>query len=133
MRMRDSSAADPVVTMPLYGKEHVRQHPKDVILLDVTRNQWLDELNRDPRTRTMAGVGTLAIQENQDKYMKAAWLQIDRINEANRKIRFFLPDGTSRTTMLRIAPGSAGPYIVTLAPGDLVVANVHGPNRGRRR
>ncbi|MEO8335837.1 MAG: hypothetical protein ABI664_12745, partial [bacterium] len=78
---------DPVVTMPLYGKEHVRQHPEDVILLDVATDRWLDELNRDPRTRTMAGVGTLVVQKNQDKYMKAAWLQIDRINEANRKIR----------------------------------------------
>ncbi len=81
------TAQDPIVTMPLYGKNHVRQHPEDVILLDITQDRWLDELNRDPRTRTMAGVGSLVIQENQDRYMKSAWQQVDKVNQANRAIR----------------------------------------------
>lgn len=83
----EDASQDPVVTMPLYGKEHVRQHPTDVILMDITREQWLDELNRDPRTRTMGGVGSVVIQENQDHYMQLAWQQVDKVNKANRAIR----------------------------------------------
>jgi len=78
---------DPIVTMPLYGKNHARQHPQDVILLDITRDRWLDELNRDPRTRTMAGVGSLVVQDNQDRFMRSAWQQVDKVNQANRLIR----------------------------------------------
>jgi hypothetical protein len=80
-------AQDPIVTMPLYGKNHARRNPKDVVLLDVSKNTWLHHLNKDPRTRTMAGCGTLAIQKNQERYMRAAWLQVEKVNEANRKIR----------------------------------------------
>ncbi len=82
-----SMTEDPIVTMPLYGKNHARQHIEDVVLLDVAKNTWLHDLNRDPRTRTMAGVGTLVIQENQESYMRAAWLQVEKVNEANRRIR----------------------------------------------
>jgi hypothetical protein len=73
--------------MPLYGKNHARRHPEDVVLLDVSNDKWIHDLNRDPRTRTMAGCGTLAIQKNQERYMRAAWLQAERVNEANRRIR----------------------------------------------
>ena len=83
----EDPSQDPMVTMPLYGKEHVRQHPTDVILLDITQERWLDQLNRDPRTRTMGGAGSLVIQENQDHYMQLAWRQVDKVNQANRAIR----------------------------------------------
>jgi len=78
---------DPIVTMPLYGKEHARRHPQDVMLLDISKQTWLHDLNKDPRTRTMSGCGTLAIQKNQERYMRAAWLQVEKVNEANRIIR----------------------------------------------
>ncbi len=83
----EDATQDPIVTMPLYGKEHARQHPQDVVLLDATRDRWLDQLNRDPRTRAMAGVGSLVVQENQDRYMGAAWLQADKVTQANKAIR----------------------------------------------
>jgi hypothetical protein len=82
-----TAAQDPIVTMPLYGKNHARRNPGDVVLLDVTKKTWLHDLNKDPRTRTLAGCGTLAIQKNQERYMRAAWLQVEKVNEANRKIR----------------------------------------------
>ncbi|HXI21697.1 MAG TPA: hypothetical protein VNH46_11450, partial [Gemmatimonadales bacterium] len=82
-----NATQDPIVTMPLYGKNHARRHPQDVVLLDVSRDTWLNDLNRDPRTRTMAGCGTLAIQKNQERYMRAAWLQVEKVNAANRRIR----------------------------------------------
>jgi hypothetical protein len=82
-----TAGQDPIVTMPLYGKNHARRQPDDVVLLDMTNNAWLHDLNKDPRTRTLAGCGTLAIQKNQERYMRAAWLQVEKVNEANRKIR----------------------------------------------
>ncbi len=82
-----NAAQDPIVTMPLYGKNHARRHLQDVVLLDVSNDKWLHDLNRDPRTRTIAGCGTLAIQKNQERYMRAAWLQVEKVNEANRRIR----------------------------------------------
>jgi hypothetical protein len=82
-----TAAQDPIVTMPLYGKNHARRRPKDVVLLDVSKSTWLHDLNKDPRTRTMGGCGTLAIQNNQERYMRAAWLQVEKVNDANRRIR----------------------------------------------
>ena len=78
---------DPVVTLPFYGQNHARQHKKDKVLLDVTKNGWYHDLNRDPRTRVPAAFGTLVIQKNQEKLMQRAWQQVQKVYEANRKIR----------------------------------------------
>lgn len=78
---------DPIVTMPFYGKNHAKQHPTDPLPLDITKNGWPHALNKDPRTRAAAGFGTNVIQENQETYMKKAWQQVEKINEANRKLR----------------------------------------------
>jgi len=78
---------DPVVTLPFYGQNHARQHKTDKVLLDVTRTGWYHDLNRDPRTRVPAAFGTLVIQKNQEKFMQRAWQQVQKVYEANRKIR----------------------------------------------
>ena len=78
---------DPIVTMPFYGKNHAKQHKTDPLPLDITKSGWPHALNKDPRTRTSAGFGTTVIQENQEAYMKKAWQQVEKINEANRKLR----------------------------------------------
>jgi len=78
---------DPVVTLPFYGQNHARQHKTDKVLLDVTKNGWYHDLNRDPRTRVSAAFGTLVIQKNQEKLMQRAWQQVQKVYEANRKIR----------------------------------------------
>ncbi|HYI09822.1 MAG TPA: hypothetical protein VEK57_12230 [Thermoanaerobaculia bacterium] len=76
---------DPVVTLPLYGTWHARTKR----LLDSgASNDWLHELNLDPRFRVAAGFGTRVVQENQETYMDAAWSQVGRIVEANQRIRF---------------------------------------------
>jgi hypothetical protein len=80
---------DPVVTVPFYGQNHARQHRTDKVLLDVTQTGWYHDLNRDPRTRVPAGFGTGVIQKNQDKFMQKAWQQVEKVFEANRKIRNF--------------------------------------------
>ena len=43
--------------------------------------------DRDPRTRVPAGFGTRVVQKNQETYVRKAWEQVERILEANRRIR----------------------------------------------
>jgi len=116
---------DPIVTLPLYGKNHARQNPADTILLDHESQRWLDDLNRDPRTRTFAGVGTRVIQKNQERYMRAAWLQVDRILEANRRIRD-AKAAIAFATPLFARSFAARPTVTLLAMSRPVLAKVMG-------
>ncbi len=85
----DDFLNDPVVTIPFYGQNHARQHKTDKVLLDVTKNGWYHELNRDPRNRAPAGMGTLVIQTDQEKFMQRAWQQVQKVFDANRIVRKF--------------------------------------------
>jgi hypothetical protein len=83
--------SDPLITPPLYG----RWHSLTQRLLEDRQNQplvpnqnWVHQLNLDPRYRVPAGFGTRVVQENQEKYMDAAWEQIGDVLEANRKMRW---------------------------------------------
>jgi hypothetical protein len=81
---------DPLITAPLYGRWHaltqrlLKKHDGN----DVDPNDnWVHDLNLDPRWRVAAGFGTKVVQENQEDYMKAAWEQVGEVLEANKKIR----------------------------------------------
>jgi len=80
---------DPVIAPPLYGQWHALTSR----LLEptppppATHDNWVHELNLDPRFRVAAGFGTSAVQRNQESYMAAAWSQIGDVLEANRRIR----------------------------------------------
>ncbi|MDT7827759.1 hypothetical protein RQM65_03655 [Pricia sp. S334] len=81
---------DPLITAPLYGRWHalVQRLLKERDGGDISPNDnWVHELNLDPRYRVAAGFGTHVVQENQENYMMAAWKQVGDILEANRKIR----------------------------------------------
>lgn len=81
---------DPLITAPLYGRWHAltQRLLKDREGADVNPNDnWVHDLNLDPRWRTAAGFGTKVVQENQEDYMKAAWEQVGEILEANKRIR----------------------------------------------
>ena len=80
-------SGDPIISVPMYGGKHAKISPSDVVLLDVANDNWVNDLNRDPRTRVPAGVGTCVIQKNQESYMRKAWQQVDKILAANRRIR----------------------------------------------
>lgn len=80
-------SGDPIISVPLYGGKHAKKSATDVVTLDVEQDTWLHDLNKDPRTRVAAGFGTRVIQENQEKYMRKAWEQVQKILEANRHIR----------------------------------------------
>lgn len=73
---------DPVVTLPLYGRWHAMADR-----MDARAAGWVNELNADPRLRTVAGFGTRVIQTNQEDFMQRAWRQVGDIIEANRRIR----------------------------------------------
>jgi hypothetical protein len=81
---------DPLITPPLYGRWHALTNrllvDKDGSPLPNPEN-WVHELNLDPRYRVSAGFGTGVIQTNQEKYMDAAWGQIGDVLEANQRIR----------------------------------------------
>jgi hypothetical protein len=86
----DEIDSDPLITPPLYGCWHSLTQR----LLENRQNQplspnnnWVHQLNLDPRYRVPAGLGTRVVQENQEQYMDAAWEQIGDVLEANRKMR----------------------------------------------
>jgi hypothetical protein len=81
---------DPLITAPLYGRWHALTKR---LLVDADGNDlspndnWVHELNLDPRWRVAAGFGTAVVQDNQEDYMAAAWDQIGDVLEANRRVR----------------------------------------------
>lgn len=104
---------DPVVTVPFYGQNHARQHKTDKVLLDVSRTGWYHELNRDPRTRVPAGFGTRVVQKDQEKFMQKAWQQVEKVYEANRKIRNF-------QFMMQVSARYNAQFFTHLAPEKLL-------------
>lgn len=81
---------DPMIVPPLYGRWHAMIHRllnnRDGSPIPNNDN-WIHELNLDPRWRAATGFGTKVIQQKQEEYMDAAWGQVGDILEANRKIR----------------------------------------------
>ena len=81
---------DPLVTPPLYGRWHSLHSrlltDRDGNPLDPDDN-WLHELNLDPRFRVPAAFGTGVVQQGQEEYMAAAWQQVGDVLAANRRIR----------------------------------------------
>ena len=86
----DDTDPDPLITAPLYGTWHALTkrllHERDGSAISPNDN-WVHELNLDPRHRVAAGFGTRVVQDQQEKYMNAAWEQIGKVLEANRRIR----------------------------------------------
>ena len=84
---------DPLVTPPYYGHWHAMKTRvlKEDNGSDMAQNQnWIHELNLDPRWRTTANFGTNVIQKNQEAYMDAAWEQVGDVLEANKKLNYGL-------------------------------------------
>jgi hypothetical protein len=81
---------DPMITPPIYGKWHAMVErlleEGDGSLISPNDN-WIHQLNLDPRWRVAAGFGTGVVQDKQEEYMDAAWQQVGDILEANRRIR----------------------------------------------
>ena len=85
-----NGAPDPVIVPPIYGRWHatIDRLLHELDGSDVAQNDnWVHELNLDPRFRAPAAFGSSVIQQNQEDYMDAAWGQVGDILEANRRIR----------------------------------------------
>ncbi|MEJ8850704.1 hypothetical protein [Variovorax rhizosphaerae] len=88
--------ADPLLGPPVYGRWHAA---RSVVARGVAK--WLDQLNLDPRSRTVAAFGTSVIQAHQEALMAAAWDQaaeLQRANQRMRQLQLSLVVGTSLHT-----------------------------------
>jgi hypothetical protein len=88
--------SDPLLAPPLYGQWHAARST-------VTRGAvpWLDELNLDPRHRSVAAFGTRVVQEHQEALMASAWEQagdLERANQRMRQLQLSLATSTSLYT-----------------------------------
>ncbi|MGB8194698.1 MAG: hypothetical protein WCF67_22385 [Chitinophagaceae bacterium] len=89
----DLSEDEPGVTLPVYGRWHadteeiLYKKDSNELLPEATRQDWIHELNLDPRYRAVAALGTKVVQKNQEEFMDAAWEQFEEIREANRSIK----------------------------------------------
>jgi len=80
---------DPIITSPLYGRWHaaVSRLLKERDGTDIpNNNNWIHELNLDPRFRVPAGFGTNIIKKHQEEYMHAAWEQLGDVLTINHII-----------------------------------------------
>ena len=82
---------DPLITPPLYGRWHALTSrllaKEDGSPADNNEN-WVHDLNLDPRWRSAANFGTEVIQDKQEEYMDAAWEQVGDVLEANRRLHW---------------------------------------------
>lgn len=80
---------DPIITPPLYGMWHAmtkRVLTKADGSAQDNPDNWVHRLNLDPRFRVGAGIGTRVIQDGQEKFMDAAWEQIGKVLEAQKRV-----------------------------------------------
>lgn len=81
---------DPIIVPPLYGRWHALTErllttPEGAPAPNA--ENWVHELNLDPRHRAAAGLGTKVVRDRQEDFMNAAWKQVGQVLEANRKTR----------------------------------------------
>lgn len=74
----------PRVGPPVYGQFPAGVRSTDPATSGRPVPPWLAELNGDPRHRVAAGLGTLVVQRNQERYVAEAWRQVDQVLAANR-------------------------------------------------
>ena len=85
--------SDPLLAPPLYGQWHAARS-----IITPGTAPWFDELNLDPRHRSVAAFGTRVVQEHQEALMASAWEQagdLERANQRMRQLQLSLAAGTS--------------------------------------
>jgi hypothetical protein len=89
MLTKVSSDKDPIVAPPIYGCWQASVPEVVVPTSPAPRSLpfWLDELNLDPRTRVVAGMGTRVIQDQQEQLMASAWEQLGEAQKINQRMR----------------------------------------------
>ena len=89
MLTKVSSDKDPIVAPPIYGCWQAGVPEVEVPTSPAPQSLpfWLDELNLDPRTRVVAGMGTRVIQDQQEQLMASAWEQLGNAPKINQRMR----------------------------------------------
>jgi hypothetical protein len=85
---QNDEGEDPIVAPPIYGCWQAARHTVNITPTPPALLTWLDQLNLDPRHRSVAALGTRVVQTQQEDLMAAAWEQlgeIDRINQLRRQ------------------------------------------------
>jgi hypothetical protein len=81
--LQKTGSPDPVVTPPLYGR-----WPARISRMDYTVDNWIQDLNKDPRFRAAGGMGTIVVQKFENIYLQKAWQQVGTVIAANQKIKY---------------------------------------------
>ena len=76
----------PVLTPPLYGRSYLGPAPLRAPDAAPLRG-WPQQLNLDPRYRSVASLGAQLVQEKQEEYVQRAWDQVQDILLVNQKLR----------------------------------------------
>jgi hypothetical protein len=86
---QENGAEDrPLVSPPLYGSTHAAQPRIETDAAAVAAQPaWFRELNTDPRSRIVAGLGTRVVQAEREDLMVSAWNQVIGVEAANRTLR----------------------------------------------
>lgn len=89
---KNEPTGDPVISAPLYGRWHAMKDrligdPRHDETTDVLTNDWFTTVNTDPRFRVFASAGAEAVKKNQEYFMDICWKQVDKIIEANKKLK----------------------------------------------
>ncbi len=74
--------ADPILAPPVYGRWFAGR-----ATVTPGAAPWLDELNLDPRWRTVTAFGTRVVQVHQEALMASAWEQAAELQRANQRMR----------------------------------------------
>ena len=77
---------DPLVAPPIYARWHAAQDRVSPPS-DPSQAGWFAALNLDPRWRTIAGLGTRVVQEQQNQLMASAWEQVEGVLEINERMK----------------------------------------------
>ena len=77
-----------IVVPPLYGRWYAAEDHLDQTSTPTKTNPpWFARLNRDPRHRIAAALGTEIVQRDQQSLMASAWEQGARLDVVNRALR----------------------------------------------
>jgi hypothetical protein len=86
----DPDDPDPLITPPLYGRWHaltsrLLTNPDGTPI--TPNDNWVHELNLDPRFRVAAGTGGRIVRQHEEEFMQAAWDQLGDVLDANKRLR----------------------------------------------
>jgi hypothetical protein len=76
-----------VPDLPIVGPRIYAKLQRGAAAIEGTEdNDWFAQINLQPTTRIVAGLGTRVVQKDQEPLMQSAWAQLGEVQKANRAI-----------------------------------------------